>query len=302
MITKQEIDAFLAVAQCGSISAASEQLFITQPALSRRIACIEANMGCTLFDRGKGVRGVSLTTRGEAFVPIARKWLDVYNEALAVKDLDNKPSLRISAVGSVRSFLLPSILREATRDEAPYLVSFNLCHSAEAPKIVESGASDVALVDLARNSNLVSETVVAAPVYSVPFVLIGGPQWQGRNCVYADELDPRREIRLPWDYSFDIWHEKYFDEGLAPIVRLDSAAVIENVLRDDLFCIVPRTEALRICRIGEGVAMAELVDGPPDETIHCLTSLASGKSEKIAYFMDLLGRHVRNAEGIHSFM
>lgn len=302
MITKLEIDAFLSVVQCGSVSAAAECLYITQPALSRRIRSIEEDLSCTLFDRGKGIRGVTLTPQGEAFLPIARKWADLHTEALSVKDVRRKPRLRISAVGSVRSFLLPGMLAEATQDDAPYLINFNLCHSAEAPELVRSGKTDIALVDLARNTNLISNMVLATLVYSVPFALVGGSAWIGRESVRASELNPMREIRLPWDYAFDVWHERRFDEGAGAFVYMDSAASIECVLRDDLFCIVPRTEALRISKARPDVAVVDLVDGPPDENIHCLTSLDDERSERVAYFLDMLQRHVGNMDGIRSFL
>ena len=40
-MTKTELEAFLAVLQYGSISAAAERLFITQPAMSRRMKSME---------------------------------------------------------------------------------------------------------------------------------------------------------------------------------------------------------------------------------------------------------------------
>ena len=40
-MTFLEIEAFLKIAQCGSFSAAAEKLYITQPALGRRIRALE---------------------------------------------------------------------------------------------------------------------------------------------------------------------------------------------------------------------------------------------------------------------
>lgn len=302
MITRQEIDAFLAVAQCGSISSAARQLYVTQPALSRRIRSIENDMGCCLFERGRGVRGITLTDQGKAFLPIARRWLEVYRDTLTVKDTLDKPRLKISSVGSVRSFLLPGILRDATSDDAPYRIDFNLCHSTEAPSLVEAGLTDVALVDLDRNPNQIVDSIVAAPVYTVPFVLIGGPHWHECKSVSSDQLDPKREVRLPWNYHFDIWHDRRFGEATSPMVRLDSAASIEHVLRDDLFCILPKTEAMRISAIRPDVATIDLLDGPPDETIHCLMLLSSASTEKMAYFNKVLKRNLRNASGVETLM
>ena len=48
--------AFLAVSELGTFSKAAEALFITQPAISKRIALLEDQLGSKLFDRiGKRV-------------------------------------------------------------------------------------------------------------------------------------------------------------------------------------------------------------------------------------------------------
>ena len=49
-MTISEITAFLAVIECGSFSKAAEMLFITQPALSRRIQSLENEIGYRLFE------------------------------------------------------------------------------------------------------------------------------------------------------------------------------------------------------------------------------------------------------------
>ncbi|MGO3354844.1 MAG: LysR family transcriptional regulator, partial [Halomonas sp.] len=47
----QSLQAFLAVADTQSFSRAAEQLHLTQPAVSKRIATLESQVGTRLFDR-----------------------------------------------------------------------------------------------------------------------------------------------------------------------------------------------------------------------------------------------------------
>jgi DNA-binding transcriptional LysR family regulator len=65
----QSLQAFAAVAQAGSFSAAAEQLFLTQPAISKRIALLEQQLDCRLFDRVG--RQVLLTEAGRTLLPHA---------------------------------------------------------------------------------------------------------------------------------------------------------------------------------------------------------------------------------------
>jgi DNA-binding transcriptional LysR family regulator len=65
----QLLQAFAAIAEGGSFSSAAEQLFLTQPAISKRIALLEAQLDCRLFDRiGRQIR---LTEAGRALLPHA---------------------------------------------------------------------------------------------------------------------------------------------------------------------------------------------------------------------------------------
>ena len=70
-MTEREIEAFLTIVRTGSISAAAEVLYVTQPALSRRIRALEQELGYQLFIRKKGLRNVGLTAEGKAFLSLA---------------------------------------------------------------------------------------------------------------------------------------------------------------------------------------------------------------------------------------
>jgi len=61
---------FIAVAELRSVRAASEQLHVTQPAISRQIQYLEGVVGAALFERTP--RGLKLTAAGEAYLIQAR--------------------------------------------------------------------------------------------------------------------------------------------------------------------------------------------------------------------------------------
>ncbi|MGV3660458.1 MAG: LysR family transcriptional regulator [Prosthecobacter sp.] len=62
---------FIAAAEDLSISAAAKRLHVTQPALSRQIAVLEAELGVALFDRIR--KRIHLTEAGRFFLPKARQ-------------------------------------------------------------------------------------------------------------------------------------------------------------------------------------------------------------------------------------
>jgi DNA-binding transcriptional LysR family regulator len=62
---------FIAAAEDLSISGAAKRLHVTQPALSRQIAVLEAELGVALFDRIR--KRIHLTDAGRFFLPKARQ-------------------------------------------------------------------------------------------------------------------------------------------------------------------------------------------------------------------------------------
>lgn len=79
---------FIAVAELRSVRAASEQLHVTQPAISRQIQDLEDAIGAVLFERTP--RGLKLTAAGEAYLHEAR-------EILARVDVANRLARQIAA-------------------------------------------------------------------------------------------------------------------------------------------------------------------------------------------------------------
>ena len=84
------ISAFVTLAQYLNFNKAAASMYITQPALSKYIAALEAEMGVKLFDRSK--RSVSLTDAGAALLPLAVNILTLADEAV---DAVRNPSVPI---------------------------------------------------------------------------------------------------------------------------------------------------------------------------------------------------------------
>lgn len=72
-MTLQQLKYAVTVAECGTISAAAEKLFISQPSLTAAIRELESEMGVTIFSRTN--RGVIVSREGEEFLGYARQIL-----------------------------------------------------------------------------------------------------------------------------------------------------------------------------------------------------------------------------------
>lgn len=73
-MTLQQLSYIIKVAECGNITEAAEQLYISQPSLSTAISNLEKEMGVTAFIRTK--KGVIVTHEGEELLSFARMLLE----------------------------------------------------------------------------------------------------------------------------------------------------------------------------------------------------------------------------------
>ena len=85
----RQLRIFATVAAHGSITAAGNELHVTQPALSRQLAALERSVGAPLFERWSG--GVRLTEPGRRFLPDVEAVLAAYD---ALVPLDTSPAAR----------------------------------------------------------------------------------------------------------------------------------------------------------------------------------------------------------------
>lgn len=95
----QALEAFLAVAETGSFSRAGEKLFLTQPAISKRIANLEIQLSAPLFDRIG--RDVYLTEAGELLKTRAKLIVDDIKDAQStVSQLNSKDVRQLTLASS----------------------------------------------------------------------------------------------------------------------------------------------------------------------------------------------------------
>lgn len=107
----QKMINFITVYECGSISKAAEQLFCTQPALSKQITSLESELGYPLFNRmGKKLY---VNENGIIFYRFARTVINDYTllkRELYLKNNEKENEVRFGTTNFIGTFLLPSIL------------------------------------------------------------------------------------------------------------------------------------------------------------------------------------------------
>lgn len=119
----RHLHALIAVANEGTFARAASSLGYTQSAMSQQIAALERTVGCPMFDRLGGARGVALTPAGQLLVEHAHQVLaDLDDAELALDQLLSgvEGTLVVGTFQSVSVKVLPETLGRL-RKERPAL-------------------------------------------------------------------------------------------------------------------------------------------------------------------------------------
>ena len=162
----QNIRAFLMVAEMRSFSRAAEKLFITQPAISKRISTLEFALDCQLFDRlGKSVQ---LTQAGEALIPSYQRIISELDETQRIiSNLRTQVSghLKFGTSHHIGLHRLPPILRRYTRQYPDVELDIQFMDSEQAAALILKGSIELALITL---PDRIEEPLTTIPVWSDP--------------------------------------------------------------------------------------------------------------------------------------
>jgi len=146
------LKAFTIVAEQGSFSRAAEHLFLTQPAVSKRISALEAELDTRLFDR-IGHR-ITLTEAGQMLLTRAQRILsEVEDSRKIVTNLSGKisGSLPIGTSHHIGLHRLPPVLRMYARRYPQVQLDIDFKDSEQVCADVEQGTREIGIVTLPVN-------------------------------------------------------------------------------------------------------------------------------------------------------
>jgi len=127
------LEAFVAVAELRGFTRAAERLHLSQPALSRRVALLEHELGQPLFERGRS--GARLTDAGEALLPHA--------QAAMACARDGAAAVRALARGDVGRLALAIVGTLASTDLTSRLARFRAAHPGLRLLLRTGGSTEV---------------------------------------------------------------------------------------------------------------------------------------------------------------
>ena len=109
-VTLGQLRAFEAVARLRSFSAAAKELFVTQPAVSKKIRLLQDEVGVPLFEQVN--KQLHLTDAGHLLLDVCREWLETWSRfEQSIADLQGLKQGRLRiAVVTTSKYFMPRVL------------------------------------------------------------------------------------------------------------------------------------------------------------------------------------------------
>jgi len=190
------LNTFLTVYRRGGVSNAAKALHRSQPAISRRIALLEQELGVPLFERAAG--RAMLSDAGRLMVPYAERavaaTLDAFN---AVQSLARQISgpIALAVVGTLAGGQLSAILKRFADDYPNVQLSLRTATSAEVADLIRRGEATIGLrYNRDAASDLDFELLFAEPLQ---VVCAPGHPLAGRRVARLADLRAERWIAFP---------------------------------------------------------------------------------------------------------
>lgn len=142
----QQLRVFVAVAHSRSLAEASERVHLSQPAISIALRKLEENVGGALFARTS--RQLALTPEGEAFLPVAARLLNDWNEAF--EDLNDQFSkqrgkVTVAALPTLAAGLFPRVIKRFHEAYPRINLSLHDVLAEQINQMVREGRADLGL-------------------------------------------------------------------------------------------------------------------------------------------------------------
>ncbi len=142
-LNMRHMRSFVAVADHGSFTAAAAVLGVTPPSLTTTIRQFEDVTGAALFDRT--TRQVTLTDTGERFLPVAKRLIGDFEEALGDLDALSKGiggKITIAAAPSVLTRILPAVISRFVVDHPDARLRLDEMNAGEVHAAVAANEAD----------------------------------------------------------------------------------------------------------------------------------------------------------------
>lgn len=295
-MTYQEIEAFLKIVEYSSLTKAADNLHITQPALSKRLQLLEEELGYRLIIRQRGIKSITLTKRGMAFVPIANLWISSWNDARSLINYEKNELFCVSASDGPHLYILSGIYKQFISAYPGVHLRINTTSFPEMARGVEKGTTHLAFT----GANYYAQNTLIHPAYAekMYFVCRAGASYP--DLVHPTDILCRNFILSRYSRDYYNWFKYWFGTQGQAFVEVDLIEQVKDFLlslHEEICTIVPVSIASEFEK-DPRLSVRRLSAPPPDRIIYYIQNLKT-LSPYTEVFLELLKQKLDGMRGIN---
>ncbi|MDS1029306.1 LysR family transcriptional regulator [Bacillota bacterium LX-D] len=184
-MTIRHLKIFIEVADCGKMSLASKNLYISQPSVSQAISEIENFYNIKLFERLS--KKLYITEAGEQFLSYARHIVSLFDEMEETIKKSSVVLLKIGATVTVGTCVMSDIINQFSSKCPTIQTQVFINNTSVIESKILTNQLDIGLVE----GEVKSKDIVCLPVIKDRLVLISGKNsyFANKNTVKLSELN-----------------------------------------------------------------------------------------------------------------
>lgn len=263
---------FVTIAKTGNITRTAEVLFVAQSTVSHRLTQLEEELGSTLVRRGKGRRFAELTESGESFLPLAEKWLELWQETARFRTEKVASRLTVGCVNSLVTCLLRDFFPRFLEQHPGMRLKVLVLETDEIYQKLNAGEVNLGIV----LTNLPYQNVRIRPLLAEKmYCVCHKDMYPGIERIRTDMLLAENEVLLNWGMEFMLWHDFHFHRTVESRLEVNQILLVQDGLsRQGAWAVVPETVADYFLRTQKCRCLT-LENPPPDRISYVVTPLAA---------------------------
>ena len=237
----QQLITFSTVISEGSMTAAAEKLYLTQPAVSQQIRNLEDELSVNLLDRGS--RHAKPTVQGQLLYDYAKRIIALTQQAqVAIQTMGEgvKGTLRIGTLNSLGLQLISPAIGTFLKHNSKISISLTYADGAEVFKALVRGDLDVAILpDVASEFGHTAGDLESHPLLRDEMWLVAS----GRDTTVPEEISVTELMSRPYMRLTERYEgfEKQLKEALAaknmkltPSFETNNVGTLKRVIESGL--------------------------------------------------------------------
>ncbi len=216
-------EAFVRVMETGSISMAADLLFITQPAVTKRIHSLEDYFGVKLFESAG--RGVQATHAAQSLLPKVKNWLNELGDihhTLSHEQSEVRGKLKIGTSHHIGLHHLPAHLKKYVQQFPEVKLDVHFVDSEQAHEQVLAGDLELAFLTLPPQGD---ERLRYITIWEDPLIFVVAPFHplaQKKNLKLQDLIEYPSLLPAAQTYTTQITLTEFERQGLKPKITMSN--------------------------------------------------------------------------------